>query len=72
MILTTFAGRCREASKVRLLTLLNSPFWFTYNLISGSLPGVMTEILISGSIIIGMIRLDRRKKDPVCRETEKE
>ena len=61
MILTTFAGRCREASKVRLLTILNSPFWLSYNLLSGSIPGVLTEILVSGSIIIGMIRLDRKK-----------
>lgn len=72
MILTTFAGRCREAAKVRLLTLLNSPFWLTYNLISGSIPGVMTEILVSGSIVIGMIRLDRRKRAAGCQESDKE
>ena len=65
MILTTFAGSCREAARVRLLTLLNSPFWLSYNLISRSIPGVLTELLVSGSIILGMIRLDRNKRERI-------
>lgn len=62
MIITTFAGRCKEASKVRLLTLFNSPFWFIYNVIGGSIGPIITEIAGSASIIIGMIRLDRKGK----------
>ncbi len=63
MIITTFAGRCKEASKVRLLTLFNSPFWLTYNIIGGSIGAILGEVAGSASIIIGMIRLDRKKKD---------
>lgn len=68
MIITTFAGRCKEASKVRLLTLFNSPFWLTYNIIGGSIGAIMGEVAGSASIIIGMIRLDRKKK--TASETE--
>ncbi len=63
MIITTFAGRMKKASAVRVLTLTNSPLWLIYNIIEGSLGGVMTEIVSICSIIIGILRLDIKKKE---------
>ena len=62
MIITTFAGRMKKASSVRILTLINSPLWLSYNLIEGSIGGAMTEIVSICSIIIGILRLDIKKK----------
>ena len=64
MILTTLASREKEASKVRLFTLLNSPFWLVYNatIKPPSIGGIFTEIFVMSSIVIGMIRLDRKKQ----------
>lgn len=62
MVITTFAGRMKKASSVRVLTLTNSPLWLIYNLIEGSIGGAMTEIVSICSIIIGILRLDIKKK----------
>ena len=62
MIITTFAGRMKKASAVRLLTLTNSPLWLIYNLIEGSIGGAMTEIVSICSIIIAVFRLDIKRK----------
>ncbi len=62
MIITTFAGRCEKASNVRLLTLVNSPFWLIYNIIGGAIGPIIGEIAGSTSILIAMFRLDIKKK----------
>jgi len=61
MILTTFATRASSAAMVRLISLPNDPLWLVYNAISGSLTGVITEVCIICSIIIGMLRHDVKK-----------
>ena len=58
MILTTFATRASSAAMVRLISLPNDPLWLAYNAISGSMTGVITEVCIIISIIVGMIRHD--------------
>lgn len=63
MILTTFATRASSAAMVRLISLPNDPLWLVYNAISGSLTGVITEVCIICSIIIGMLRHDVGKKN---------
>ena len=62
MILTTFAQYSTSARTVRLLTLCNSPCWLTYNVIVGSLAGIVTEIMVSCSIVVALFRYDIRKK----------
>lgn len=50
---------------IRIINLFPHPPWFTYNLISGSWPGVATEVLIFVSVIVGIVRFDlkgRRSK----------
>lgn len=50
-----------EPRRTRLMMLTTPPCWFTYNLVSGSIPGMMTEIFNFSSIIVGIIRFDIRK-----------
>lgn len=45
---------------IRRLALIASPLWFTYNLISGSYPGMIVEIVMLTSNLIGMFRFDFR------------
>ena len=61
MVSTTFAQFSKKPMMVRLLTLPNCPCWLIYNGISGSLSGVITEILIAISIIIGFLRHDVKR-----------
>ena len=45
----------------RALSIPTSACWLVYNIPSGSISGVATEIFVLSSIVIGMIRLDRKK-----------
>ena len=51
----------RNPKTIRFINLFPHPPWFTYNLIVGSWPGIVTEILIFTSILIGIWRFDMRK-----------
>lgn len=62
MILTTFALRAPTAKLVRMISLPNDPMWLIYNALSGSISGVITEVCIIISIIVGMLRHDRKVK----------
>lgn len=63
MIIATVSLRLGSARAVRRLGLISSPMWLTYNCFSGSIGAVASEILNLISIIVGIIRLDRRKKE---------
>ena len=62
MIVTTYSFQQKEAKSVRILTIVNSPLWMTYNIANFTIGGIISECLSLTSIIIGMIRLDRKKK----------
>lgn len=63
MIVATVAIRIGSSKMVRRLGLISSPLWLTYNCFSGSIGAIASEILNLISIIIGIIRLDLRKKN---------
>ena len=63
MVFTCFSMRFKEASKVRLGQLVSSPFWLTYNVFNHYVGGILTEVIASLSVIIGILRLDRKKKN---------
>lgn len=63
MTCTTIGFRLENAAKVRLLSLMNAPTWLVYNIISGSIGGALTEIFCLISVVIGIIRLDIKKRD---------
>lgn len=62
MIIATIAIRIGSSKAVRRLGLISSPMWLIYNCFSGSIGAIASEILNLISIIVGIIRLDIRKK----------
>ena len=60
MIFTTAGLWAEKPSTVRKISIGSSPCWIIYNLYNGSYAGVATEVFILSSIIIGMLRLDRK------------
>jgi hypothetical protein len=64
MTISTISFRAKNAAKVRILSLFNSPMWLIYNVFSGSIGGVICESLCIVSIVLGIIRLDIKKSVP--------
>lgn len=62
MFATTISFRMKKASQVRVFSIISSPLWFTYNAIQGSIGGMLTELFTLISIVVGMVRLDIKKK----------
>jgi len=58
MIAGTVSFWVKNPKYTRLITLISRPCWFIYNLVSGSIPGTITEAFSIASVIIGIIRLD--------------
>lgn len=47
-----------NARAIRFLMLVPRPLWFTYNLVVGSQAGIVAEIFIGASVLIGIARFD--------------
>lgn len=62
MAATTFSFRMKSAALVRRFSIISSPLWLVYNIASGSVGGTITESVSLISILIGILRLDRKKK----------
>lgn len=45
---------------IRRLAMLASPLWFVYNFISGSYPGMLIEVIMLTSNLVGQYRFDRK------------
>jgi hypothetical protein len=54
----------KNPKSIRLVILFSPPCWFTYNLIAGSIPGMLTEIFTAVSVIVAIVRFDLRKQQP--------
>lgn len=63
MIVATVAFRSENAGAIRRYGLIYSPMWLAYNLFNLSIGAIGCEVLNLASIIIGMIRLDKSKKN---------
>ena len=63
MTATTFAYRCKTTKNARLLGLISSPAWLTYNIIALAIGAICGEIVNLISIITGMIRLDIKRNE---------
>ena len=64
MIISSFVIWNPKTQQLRALTLPTSAMWLIYNIICGSVSGILTEIFCEASIIIGLIRF-RSKKSKV-------
>jgi hypothetical protein len=71
MLLTTISNWMQSEKKIRFLTFPNSPCWLVYNILNGSVAGIITEIFVMSSLIIAIIRFDLRKPK-VKNEVERE
>ena len=60
MVATTHSYRLTDAKAIRKFGLISSPVWLVYNIANFSVGAIICEVLSLGSIIIGMIRLDRK------------
>ena len=58
---TIYSFSAGDTAKTRLFTLPSPPCWFVYHLMQKNLGGVLNEVFVFTSIIVGMLRLDRKK-----------
>lgn len=63
----TAAFWMNNTRKIRLISLISPPCWFVYNIIVGSVPGMLTEVMILGSLLVGIYRFDISSKTPKIR-----
>lgn len=62
-VLSTVALWMKEAKHIRLVSFFVGPCWLVYNLIHGAYTGALNEVLAMSSIVIGMLRHDRKEKN---------
>ena len=62
MIATTISYRFSDAKSIRKFGLISSPAWLVYNIANMSVGAILCEVLSLSSIIIGIVRLDKKKK----------
>lgn len=62
MILTTVSYWMKDETKIRLITFPSSPCWLIFNIITGSVAGIVTECVVMSSLIIAIVRYDIFKK----------
>lgn len=62
MCLATVSFGLPSAAGVRRLTLFASPLWLTYNLLNRSLGGILSELIGFCSVIVGILRYDRKRR----------
>jgi hypothetical protein len=63
MTATTISFRLTDAKSIRRYGLISSPSWLIYNVANFAIGAIICEVLSLGSIFIGMLRLDRKKKN---------
>lgn len=63
MIIITVSLRLGSAKAVRFMGLFSSPMWLTYNIFSGSIGAIASEILNLISMVVGIIRFDIKRKE---------
>ncbi len=61
-MLGAFSYWQRNPQRVRWLALSARPLWFVYNLASGSIAGVIAEVLNASSILVGIYRYRNKSR----------
>ena len=61
MTATTISFCLRDARSIRRYGLVSSPLWLIYNSVNFAIGAIICEVLSLLSIIIGIIRLDRKR-----------
>ena len=63
MTAITISFTMTDAKAIRRFGLISAPSWLIYNIVSGSIGATACAVLTLGSILIGMLRLDRKNAD---------
>lgn len=61
--LNTVSFSFTEPKLVRTTILISSPLLLVYNILNGSIGGVINELFTEISSVVGIIRYDIKKKD---------
>ena len=65
-IATTIAGYSHNPRKIRIAGMfINSPMWLIYNIMSGSLAGILDEVVTEISLIVSVVRFGWKNLDRV-------
>lgn len=65
-IAATIAGYTRNGRTIRLAGMfINSPLWMIYSLMSGSMAGVLDEVVTEVSMIVSIVRFGWKNLDKV-------
>ena len=62
MVAITISFRLSDAKAIRKYALISSPCWLIYNIANFSIGAILCEILSLCSILVGMLRLDRKNQ----------
>lgn len=62
MVVGTFARWQDKPILIRVLSLIGSSLWLVYGILVVSYPGIVTEVIVITSIVIGLFRFDLNKK----------
>ena len=62
MVIITVSLRLGAAKAVRFMGLFSSPLWLTYNIFTGSIGAIASEIMNLISMVIGIFRFDIKRK----------
>lgn len=64
----------KSPRKIRYFSLFVPPFWFAYNVTNGSIAGMVNDLIIFSSVVVGIYRFDVhpkiRRRKPVLQEIE--
>ena len=61
---STLAYRAKDSKLLRRYWLCSSPLWLAYDICSGTIGGTICEVFILCSILIAMVRIDRKSEQP--------
>lgn len=61
MVISSFVLWIPQTQKLRVLTFPTSALWLVYNIICGSVSGIITELSCEASIIISLFRFREKK-----------
>ena len=63
-IASTVAGYTDDQRKIRFAGMfINSPLWIVYNIISGSLAGILDEVVTEISLVLSLFRFRQRAEE---------
>lgn len=65
MVAITIGYRLTDAKAIRRFGLISAPSWLIYNIANLSIGAICCEVLSLCSIVIGILRYDRKGKQPI-------